>query len=158
MNPDAAQLLSQLRDIHGAPPVSWWPPAPGWWLLALLLMVVLAWLVRIALNALRVRRRKRQLLGFVSLLEETLDHDRDPQAYLSALNRIFKLVAIRAFPDQPCAAMQGPAWAEFLTAHLDDSADSNTLQALAHGPYQPSPGFDAEQLARRLRQWIRRYG
>ena len=39
MNPE---LLAQLRDIHAAPELPWWPPASGWWALALMLLVVLA--------------------------------------------------------------------------------------------------------------------
>ena len=42
MNPEDAQLLAELKDIHGAADPGWWPPAPGWWLLALLLLLMLA--------------------------------------------------------------------------------------------------------------------
>ena len=59
MNPD---LLSQLRDIHAAPAVPWWPPAPGWWLLALLLLVLLACLGRLLFARYRVRQRRKQML------------------------------------------------------------------------------------------------
>jgi len=30
--------LVNLKDIHLPPPVSFWPPAPGWWILALLMI------------------------------------------------------------------------------------------------------------------------
>ena len=30
--------LVNLKDIHLPPPVSFWPPAPGWWILAVLLI------------------------------------------------------------------------------------------------------------------------
>ena len=51
MNPE---LVTQLRDIRGLDPVSWWPPATGWWLLAALcigLVVALVYLVRFRGNA-----------------------------------------------------------------------------------------------------------
>ena len=85
MNPD---LLSQLRDIHTTPVVSWWPPAPGWWLLAALVFVALVWLGRRGLAGLRVRRRRKQMLAWVEHLNTATDAQREPQAYLSTLNRI----------------------------------------------------------------------
>ena len=33
--------LVNLKDIHLPPPVSFWPPAPGWWILAVLLITSL---------------------------------------------------------------------------------------------------------------------
>ena len=118
MNPD---LLSQLRDIHAAPAVSWWPPAPGWWILALLLLVLLFWLGSRLLARIRVHQRRKQMLGWVDHLNANIDPQRDPQAYLSTLNRIFKLVALRAFPGQHCAALAGQDWVDFLTANMKNS-------------------------------------
>ena len=77
MNPD---LLSQLRDIHTAAPVPWWPPAPGWWILGLLLLVLLVWLGRRILARYRVYQRRRQMLGWVDHLNANIDPQRDPQA------------------------------------------------------------------------------
>lgn len=155
MNPD---LLSQLRDIHGAAPLGWWPPAPGWWLLALLLLVLLGWLGRRVLVRYRVHQRRKQMLGWVDHLNANIDPQRDPQAYLSTLNRIFKLVALRAFPDQQCAVLNGQEWADFLIEKMNQKQSAASLGVLATGPYDPAPKFNPEQLSELSRYWIRQHG
>jgi len=155
MNPD---LLSQLRDIHGAAPAPWWPPAPGWWLLALLLLVSLVWLGRRMLARYRVQQRRKQMLGWIDHLNANISPQGDPQAYLSTLNRIFKLVALRAFPGQPCAALNGQDWVSFLTEKMHKSPSAESLGVLALGPYEPAPKFDPELLSELARYWIRQHG
>ncbi len=155
MNPD---LASQLRDIHSAPPVSWWPPAPGWWLLAFLVLLLLFFAGRRLLRGYRVRQRRKQMLGWVDHLDASIDPGREPQAYLSTLNRIFKLVALRAFPDRHCAAMAGGDWAEFVVEKMRDSESADALDILATGPYDPRPQFDPAVMSELTRDWIRRYG
>ena len=155
MNPD---LLSQLRDIHSAAAVPWWPPAPGWWLLALLLLVLLVWLGRLLLARFRIRQRRRKMLGWVDHLNANIDPQRDPQAYLSTLNRIFKVVALRAFPDQHCALLAGQEWVQFLAEKMKNSPSTESLGALASGPYEPAPKFDSNTLSELTRHWIRKHG
>lgn len=155
MNPD---LLSQLRDIHAAPQASWWPPAPGWWVLAFLLLLMLVWVGRKLLTRYRVRSRRKKMLGWVDHLNATIDPGRDPQAYLSTLNRIFKLVALRAFPERQCAGMAGPEWSAFLMDKMKKSPSVEALNVLASGPYDPAPQFDAGIISELSRAWIKQYG
>jgi hypothetical protein len=155
MNPD---LLSQLRDIHAAAPVSWWPPAPGWWLLAVLVLILLTWLGRRVLARIRVHQRRKQMLGWIDHLNTTIDPQRDPQAWLSTLNRIFKLVALRAFPGQHCAALAGSDWAIFLIAKMENVQSVESLAVLASGPYDPAPDFDPATISALARVWISRHG
>ena len=155
MNPD---LLSQLRDIHGAPQAHWWPPAPGWWLLVLLLLFALGWLGRRVLANYRVHKRRKQMLAWVDHLNATIDPGRDSQAYLSTLNRILKLVALRAFPGQKCAVMAGQDWVDFLAGQVKDSQPPESLAVLAAGPYDPAPEFDPAIMSELTRYWIRQHG
>ena len=155
MNPD---LLSQLRDIHTAPPVPWWPPAPGWWVLAFLLMVLLVWIGRRLLARYRVRQRRKQMLGWIDHLNATIDPQLQPQAYLATLNRIFKLVALRAFPDHHCAAMAGPGWVDFLSGNMNKLPSADSLNALGSGPYDPAPRFDPQVMSELTRHWIKQHG
>jgi len=155
MNPE---LLAQLRDIHTADGVSWWPPAPGWWLLALMLLAILVWLGRLLLSRFRDRQRCKQMLAWVDHLNANVDPQRDPQAYLSTLNRIFKLIALRAFPDQSCAALNGRDWADFLIDKMAGSPSADALNILATGPYDPAPDFDPVLLSDLTRRWIKRHG
>ena len=155
MNPD---LLSQLRDIHGAANVPWWPPAPGWWILAFLVLLALIWIGRRLLAGYRVRMRRKQMLGWVDHLNATVDPQRDPQGYLGTLNRIFKLVALRAFPDHHCASLAGENWAEFLIDKMKNAQSVESLDVLAAGPYDPAPKFDSDNLSRLARFWIKRHG
>jgi hypothetical protein len=158
MNPEAAELLSQLRDIHSAPAVPWWPPAPGWWMLMLLLVLGLYVLGRRFARHYRRQRRRRKLVGYVHAVEAGIDPASSPQEFLSAVNRIFKLVAIEAFPGDRCARMQGREWSRFLQRHLARQAGTEQLEALASGPYQPVSRFDHGVILRLARQWIDRYG
>lgn len=155
MNPD---LLSQLRDIHTAPAAPWWPPAPGWWVLALLILLTLAWLIRRAIGRYRDHKRRKQMLGWVDFLNEMVDPENEPQAYLSMLNRIFKLIALRAFPHQHCAGMKGQEWADFLIEKIKNPRSAESLNVLASGPYDPAPQFDPEIMCELTRTWIRQHG
>ena len=155
MNPD---LMAQLRDIHLAPEVSWWPPAPGWWILGFLLLVALFMLGRRLVAAYKIKRRRKQMLAWVEDLNASVDPERDPHAYLSTLNRIFKLVALRAFPDQRCAVMAGPEWEAFLRGKLKKADSTEALGVLATGPYNPAPQFDPGTISALACRWIRLYG
>lgn len=156
MNPDSANLLAQLRDIHAAPDVSWWPPAPGWWLLALLALMVLLWLVRRALAERRRRLRRRRLLEHLDRLQETTDPAGQPQAWLAAVNALLKLVALQAFPGQQVARLEGHAWTSFLAD--TGLAGEEALAALGDDLYRPRPEVDVAAVSAAARNWIEHHG
>lgn len=156
MNSDAsAELLAQLRDIQSAPPAPFWPPAPGWWILAGLLLILVIWLARRGVRAWRVTRRRKALFAHLQGLRSTHDPSLAPQRYLSSVNRLLKVAAIRAFPTETPGALQGEDWVAFLASKHDDGG---ALEALASGPYQSQPDFDAASLEAAAGQWLQRYG
>lgn len=153
MNPDP---LEQLRDIHAAADASWWPPAPGWWMLFLLLLLTVIFVGRFIVARRKVQRRRQQMLGWIDHLNVWVDPLAQPQAYLSGMNRVFKAVALKAFPAENCAALSGIAWVTFLRQKLEGQTES--LQVLATGPFDPKPEFDADAISELGRDWIKRYG
>ena len=157
MNPQD-MLLQQLRDIHGAPAVPWWPPAPGWWMLAVLALIALFLLARRVLQGYRIRQRRRRLLDHIETLERVIDPAQSPGPFLSELNRVFKLVAMRAFPDDHCAELQGPDWVRFISERLDEPKPVEDLQILAEGPWQKSPEYEPAGITAVARQWVMRHG
>jgi len=153
-----AQLQAQLQDIHGAGNPGWWPPAPGWWVLAALLFVLLLLAVRFGLRKWRVQRRRRRFLAEVDQLRQAFDPAQQAREYLAGLNRVFRVVAMRAFPDTASASMQGDDWVTFIRSLLPAATDTSSLAALAHGPYELNPSFDPQALDEHARTWIRLYG
>ena len=150
----SAELLSQLRDIRGAPEAPFWPPAPGWWILALGLLLLLLWGLRALHRRAQVRRRRRDLVARLGQLRHEHDPDQNPQAWLAGVNRLLKVTAMRAFPEQGPGVLTGPDWAAFLAA----DADPDVFSALVAGPYEPRPRFDSEALERAAEGWLRRHG
>jgi hypothetical protein len=151
-------LLSQLRDIHGAGDPGWWPPAPGWWVLFLIVSGLFAFLVKAAYRKWLARRRRQGLLAALDSINIEIDASESPHEYLSSLNRLFRVVALRAFPNTPCARLQGDEWVTFIRALMPEGTRSEELAVLATGPYEPSPQFDASGLEKLARKWVTRYG
>jgi hypothetical protein len=156
--PDNSQLLAQLRDIHGAADPGWWPPAPGWWMLAALAVLGLYFLVRAVVRKLAIRRRRQAWLRALEAVDRTWDPATQPHDYLAGLNRLFRAVALKAFPGTGCGRLQGEAWVEFIRALLPEGPAAQCLAALARGPYEPLPEFDAAALREQARSWVERYG
>jgi len=158
MNEDSSPLLAQLKDIHAAGDPGWWPLAPGWWVLALLLLVLLVFMARLAVSKAVARRRKKAWLAALDTLNREVDPEQNAHEYLASLNRLFRAVAMRAFPATGCASLQGEPWVGFLVSLLPETTDSSSLSALARGPYEPGPEFDAQALDQHARTWVRMYG
>jgi hypothetical protein len=158
MNADSSPLLDQLQDIHAAANPGWWPPAPGWWVLGLLASLLLAYGVRFLARRLAEQKRRRRLMHALKALNSEFDPRREPHEYLASLNRLFRLVALKAFPGTGCVRLQGEQWVAFIRSLLPEKAETSSLSALANGPYEPCPEFDASALEQHAKTWIRRYG
>ena len=158
MNTDPSPLFEQLQDIHAAGSPLWWPPAIGWWIVALLLLFLVIVATRFLKLKLAARKRRREWLRALDAIGREWDPQRDAHQYLAALNRLFRAVALKAFPGTACAGLQGDEWVAFIRSLLPENAENSSLVVLARGPYEPVPDFDARALNEQARQWVRRYG
>ena len=151
-------LLAQLQDIHSAGQPLWWPPAPGWWILAIILLLVLAFVLRKIVKWLSVRRRRKAWLRALEDLIREYDPVLHPHEYLAGLNRLFRAVAVKAFPGTACARLQGEEWVAFIASLMPEQHAADQLGALATGPYEPLPRFEASFLNASASTWVNLYG
>lgn len=158
MNEGGNNLLSQLRDIHAATGPGWWPPAPGWWLLAALGLALAVLALRIGYRQWWIMRRRRKLLKALEDIATDIHSAEHPHECLARLNRLFRVVALRAFPGTACARLQGIEWVRFIQSLMPQGIRTDGLAALASGPYEPEPEFDARSLQDLARTWVRKYG
>jgi hypothetical protein len=158
VNEVSPELLEQLRDIHAAVEPGWWPPAPAWWILATIVLALLVLLLVWLAKRWAIRRRRGKLLAALDHIQGQYDPAAPTADYLAQLNRLFRVVAMRAFPGTASARLQGAAWVDFLRSLLPDGPASHSLSALQDGPYQPTTEFDAAGLVAMAREWVKRYG
>ncbi len=159
--------LAQLRDWHLPDPIQWWPPAPGWWISAAVLLAVLSWVAGV-----RWRRHRRlgaaarSALRELAALRAAVQTDGDTRAFVAALSRLLRRLALARFPREQVAGLTGDAWLNFLdvTGGGDGfrRGPGRALADLAYGATRAGdlpPNPDA--LADLAETWIRanrRYG
>ena len=107
---------------------------------------------------LAVRRRRKAWLQALEQLNRAHDPIQQPHQYLAGLNRLFRAVAVRAFPDTACARLQGEEWVAFIASLMPEKHASGCLSALASGPYEPVPRVEASTLNDSARTWVSLYG
>ena len=141
-----AEILSQLRDIRGLDPVSWWPPALGWWLLAgaVLLLLYLAWRYRASLRlrippipVLRIGNWRwdagRQLRDLRQRAAA-----QDPKLTALELSELLRRVAMARLGREACAGLVGEAWLAWLAEWDPKGFDWRTRgRLLLDAPYAP---------------------
>jgi hypothetical protein len=162
--PTPLPALEGLRDIAVAPPVGYFPPAPGWYVIAALVLAIVVW------NALRFRRRRaaslyrRQALAELERLVDVLEHKGGRYEVAARLPELLKRVALHVAPRAAVADLTGPRW----LAQLDRmyggegfaKGPGRILPRLAYGTatYVASvPRAELDALVRLSREWLERH-
>lgn len=147
--------LLKLKDIHLPPPVSYWPPAPGWWILAFLFILVLIfgglWMLR------RYNRRKPKIEALKMLKELQIQFEKaqDELASLRSLSQLLRRSALTFYANEPVASLHGTAWLEFLdkkgkTKEFTQGAG----KVLGTELYQQKAKLEIDALFPLVKKWI----
>lgn len=144
--PAAPEIATQLRDIRGLDPVSWWPPAPGWWLLAgsLLLLILLAWRWRASLRlrippipVLRIGSWRWDAGRQLRALRQRAA-TQDPKLTASDLSELLRRVAMARLGREACAGLAGEDWLAWLADQDPRGFDWRSKgRLLLDAPYAP---------------------
>lgn len=153
--PDS-NALAQLHDIHMPPPVSPWPPGPGYYALLGLIIILLL------LGFKRQRHRqytapKREALAELARLEASYLEHPEPKQTAAAITLLLKRVALVYHPRLEVASLHGDAWLLFLkktSRRLDKEIDA-TGQILREAPFNPKANYSLEPLFLMARRWIK---
>lgn len=153
MNPQ--DPLANLHPLREPLAIGWWPPAPGWWLLTAILFllaiigVYLTW-QRYRANAYR-RLAQQQLAG----IEAQYERDGDSAHVAGQLNALLKSTALRCYPRQDVAALNGERWREFLNETAGTTDTPLFYQDFEQIVYRAqSQTSETEQLLAATRTWI----
>lgn len=160
MNTDATSL-DRLHDIIVAPPVPWWPPAPGWyWVLGLMVVMLLAALIT-GLMRWQHNRYRREALAELARHEMALQNAELRSPALLSLAELLKRTAMTAFQREDVATLTGLKWFEFLDDTARGSRFRDALGALLENAlYDPrtADSLDPRKLhsvVEAIRHWIK---
>lgn len=142
--------LQGLRGLHLPPPVSAWPPAPGWWILGglvllLLLTMYLLW---------RRYRRRAYRRAALRQLKQMREAANQGQAVLSDLSVLLRRVAISRYGRQQVAVLHGDEWLAFLDRTGRTQAFSQQGRALLEAPYRRQASQEAGPLLELAQRWL----
>ena len=147
--------LVNLKDIHLPPPVSFWPPAPGWWILAVLLITSLyfggVWFFR----RYKKRKPKTEALRILKDLQILHQNSQDEVASLRNLSNLLRRTALTFYDTDAVASLQGSSWLEFLdktgkTKEFSQGAG----KVLGNEVFQQKVNTDMNALFPLVKKWI----
>ncbi len=133
--------LSNLRDIVTAPPVSWWPLAPGWWFV--ISLAIFAALVIAYQRWARWRRNAYRRAAIAELLNASDD---------AAVSEILKRAAISGY-GRGVGSLAGERWCKWLSESAEEPIPIAVQERLASGVYHSGNKLTPEVL-QYARQWI----
>ena len=149
----AADPLSQLRDLHLPEPPGWWPPAPGWYLLLFALLILIAGGAWLWHRGRAQRQLRRAVRAELSGLERQIGQGDDAE-YLAHSSALLRRLAVQLH-GQRCAGLHGAAWRDYLCAAAPAGIDAELLQLLSEQRYQPQVSVpDRAAVLQAIGQWF----
>ena len=147
--------LVNLKDIHLPPPVSFWPPAPGWWILALLLISTLfiggVWLYR----KYKKSKPKTEALRILKDLQILYQNSHDELVSLRNLSNLLRRTALTYYDNDTVASLQGSSWLEFLDEKGKTKEFSQGAgKVLGNELFQKKLNPDMKALFPLVKKWI----
>ena len=147
--------LVNLKDIHLPPPVSFWPPAPGWWILALLLISTLfiggVWLYR----KYKKSKPKTEALRILNDLQILYQNSQDELVSLRNLSNLLRRTALTYYDNDTVASLQGSSWLEFLDETCKTKEFSQGAgKVLGNELFQLKVNPDMNALFPLVKKWI----
>ena len=147
--------LVNLKDIHLQPPVSFWPPAPGWWILAVLLIPSLFIGVVLFYRQHKKRKPKTEALRILKDLQILYQNSKDEVVSLRNLSNLLRRTALTFYDNDEVASLQGSSWLEFLdktgkTKEFSQGAG----KVLGNEVFQQKVNPDMNALFPLVKKWI----
>lgn len=132
-----AQLLAQMHDVIAPPPLSWWPPAPGWWILGISALLLIAGALWLAIHWWQSNAYRRLALAELADIRgnNTLTSQEKTQQLVYLLKRTF----FSAYPlsRRRVAGISGGAWWRLLNSTTHKPvADDNLIHQVDTVLYQ----------------------
>ena len=147
--------LVNLKDIHLPPPVSFWPPAPGWWILAVLLISSLFIGGVLFYRQHKKRKPKTEALRILKDLQILNQNSKDEVVSLRNLSNLLRRTALTFYDNDEVASLQGSSWLEFLdktgkTKEFSQGAG----KVLGNEVFQQKVNPDMNALFPLVKKWI----
>ncbi len=156
--------LQNLHDIVASPPVSWWPPAPGWYVLILVIFIVLIWRVWRWRKKWLKNAYRRMALSELSGLMQRLKNRADRVSALRDLTTLLKRTALATWPREDVARLSGPDWLDFLDRTGGTNEFSNgpgrLIPALAYGDTEKIQAIGEDQISELIQlieHWVKNH-
>ncbi len=151
MNP-TVDPLANLQPLHMPPPVSWWPPAPGWWLISVFVALLFFLLIRFFKRG----AGKRYALSALKSIDKKQLSD---QLLIQELNVLLKRYALICFPDSAVAKLSGKSWLNFLQ-EKSKGYNKNFFDRYGHvfsdGLYRDSLEVETVEISGFVKHWIKK--
>ena len=106
--------LINLKDIRLPPPVSFWPPAPGWWISVLLILLISVFFGRWLWRYFESRKPKMEALRLLKDLQSQHKKTNEGLTTLRNLSQLLRRAALTFYAEENVASLHGTAWLEFL--------------------------------------------
>ena len=147
--------LVNLKDIHLPPPVSFWPPAPGWWILAVLLISSLFIGGVLFYRQHKKRKPKTEALRILKDLQILYQNSKDEVVSLRNLSNLLRRTALTFYDNDEVASLQGSSWLEF----LDETGKTKEFsqgagKVLGNEIFQQNVNPDMNALFPLVKKWI----
>ncbi len=148
-----------LEPIQAPPPISYWPPQPGWYVLGLIILLIIVLVIRYLYL---FRKKNAYRKWSLEKLEDLRKLPVDMESF-QKLNQLLKITALQAFSREKVASLSGRDWLKFLQNSCPDSSfTDSSMEVLIHSVYRNSKSISVtskqwEQMIRSSKIWIEKH-